>query len=125
MDAIRLASSNIDTFEVTTVKGGKVLLQLEQPTRSKPDVSLSTGPTLRPDVGCRLSTCGMCVLNSLANHGQSYDYLKTLTNIERMRLHYRLHNDVGFEGTIGTVQRVTNNGSHVQKKGILRKLLGR
>ncbi len=111
--AIALASSNVDTFEITTISGNRVILQLDQPSipkpEKKPDVSLSTGPTLRPDVGCRLSTCGMCILNSLANHGQSYEYLKTLTNTEQMRLHYRLHNESGFDGTIGTVQRISNS----------------
>ncbi|KKN88326.1 hypothetical protein LCGC14_0248880 [marine sediment metagenome] len=129
--AIALASSNVEVFEIATTSGSKVLLQLEQPSILEPekklDVDLSTGPILRPDVGCKLSTCGMCVLNSLANHGQSYDYLKTLTNTEQMRLHYRLHNESGFEGTVGTVQCVTNSsgGVRTQKKGPLRRLFGK
>lgn len=135
--AIALASSNVDTsnvdtFEIATVSGDKVTLQLEQPSIPKPekkrDVNLLSGPTLRPDVGCRSVTCGMCILNSLAEHGQSYDYLRTLTNTERMRLHYRLHNEPSFVGITGTVQRVTNSSrTHIgtQKKGPLRRLFGK
>lgn len=112
--------ANVECFEVTAVDGRRVTIKLQQPVVPKLAeslrIDLSSGPTRRPDVGCGSSRCGMCLLNSLAKHGQKYAYLQTLSHTERMRLHYRLHEESGFDGVKGKTQRVGGgSGSRIQK----------
>lgn len=115
--AIVFSRENVDTFSVVTTKGDYVVIQLEQPLKPKikpkKKLDLSSGRMRGPDVGCGSSSCGMCVINSLAKHGQSYDYIKTLSHTERMRLHYNLHHDKDFEGVKGKTQTV--GGSRVRR----------
>ena len=118
--------ANVEVFAVTTVTGDRVVLQFEQPPPApKPkaarNIDLSSGPTRGPDVGCGSSRCGMCAINSLARHGQSYDYVKSLGHTERMRLHYRLHHEPEFEGVRGKTQTVGGGG---RGGGRVRRLFG-
>lgn len=105
---------NLDVFTVTNFAGERVTIRLEQPTFARssemPVIDLSSGRMRSPDVGCKSGTCGMCVINALADHGQSYAYVKTLSHTERMRLHYRLHDDPDFDGVEGRTQRVGQGG---------------
>lgn len=102
--------SDVDVFSVVTTKGDCVLLEFEQPgvpkVKHKKKIDLTSGRMRGPCVGCGSSSCGMCVINSLARHGQSYDYIKTLSHTEMMRLHYRLHNEPDFKGVKGKTQTV-------------------
>lgn len=117
--------ADLDVFAVTIPGGESVTIRLEQPVAPVPEspstIDLLSGSTKRPDVGCRSSSCGMCVINALAEHGQSYDYVKTLDHTERMRLHYRLHAESGFEGVKGKIQRVGQGGG----TGPIRRLIRR
>ncbi len=114
---------NVEVFAVTTVTGDRVLLQFEQPPPApKPKkarhIDLSSGPTRGPDVGCGSSRCGMCVINSLARHGQRFDYVQSLSHTERMRLHYKLHHEPEFAGVQGKTQTVgggSRGGSRVRR----------
>ena len=117
--AIALWSDDGDVFTVNTLAGGLVVVRLEQPPKpeKKPGIDLSTGRALGPDVGCGSSTCEMCVLNALAGHGQSYEFLTTLSHAERMRLHYRLHR--GEAGVKGKTQYVGGSGGG--RRGFFRR----
>lgn len=107
-----VASDNVEVFAVTTLTGDRVTLQFEQPPPTpKPkkarNIDLSSGPTRGPHSRCG---CEMCVINTLAKHGQAFDYVKSLSHIERMRLHYKLHHDSEFAGVQGKTQTVGGGG---------------
>ena len=118
---LSVQSDNVDTFAVETVGGDPVCVRLEQPRLRKiapvKRLDLSSGRTLGPCLGCGSPSCAMCVLNSLALHGQSYAYLRTLGHTERMRLHYRLHKERGFDGVRGETQTIRGppGGSRVRR----------
>lgn len=116
--AAEAEANNLDVFTVTNSAGERVTIRLEQPTFAStaemPVIDLSSGRMKSPDVGCKESICPMCVINALAEHGQAYDYVKTLSHTERMRLHYRLHDDPDFAGVEGKVQRVGQSGGRTR-----------
>lgn len=113
-----------DVHELSDADGNVVRIVLEKPVADE-ELTRLDGPTHSwPHMGCL-----MCLGNHLiGTHGQSANYLHSITYEQWHVLHDNLHNDSSFDGVEGSGEGWIGyeaGGGYASRRGLLERLFRR